>query len=130
MWNVLVLGRQRPAILDWESAAAEALPLVDLYYALADAAAAAGDYRHPFAAFLECYGPAGKWRGLAAGLERRVAASLALPADYATLCFHACWLGHAADEEERAIEAGRRRFLPIVQWLAAHRPERLDGGDG
>jgi hypothetical protein len=103
--NVLV-GSGRLAVVDWDTAAPRALPLTDLFYAVADAEAATRRFADRAAATTSEH----EWsfRG-ALGLDDAVA----------DLCFHACWLRHAANESLRDQQA--RPFLEIARTIAAQR---------
>lgn len=91
-WNLL-LDDGALAVVDWEAAESESLPLIDLEYFIVDATAAARR------------------------VERDVAfRATARSAD--ELVRHACWLGHARNELERATPDSPRPFLAIVQTLA------------
>ena len=109
-WNVLV--GDEPGVVDLEGAQTAAPPLVDLPYLLVDArlALTRGDDR--LAAFRACF-PAGAAPTLAAG-------ALELDPDVASLSFHACWLGHAADERRRGLDGPFRAILrELVRRAAA-----------
>ena len=108
--NVLVAGGGRLAVVDWDTAAPRALPLGDLLYLLADAEAATRGFADRVAAFFAA--PRGEH-------ERRSRDALGLDETVADLCFHACWLRHAANEAMRPEEA--RPFLEIVRAIAARR---------
>ena len=97
-WNVL--DGDEPGVVDWEGAQTAAPPLVDLPYLLVDSRLAriGGDDR--LAAFQACF-PAGGAVELRAG-------TLELDPEVALLSFHACWLGHALDEQS----AWHRRAVP------------------
>jgi hypothetical protein len=103
--NVLV-GDGRLAVLDWDTAAPRALPLTDLFYAVADAEAATRGFANRVAATSEEH-------------ERRFKDALGLDDAVADLCFHACWLRHAANESLRDQQA--RPFLEIARTVAAQR---------
>jgi hypothetical protein len=117
MANVLD-GGQSLGILDWESATAVGLPLVDLWYALADGVVHASSVTH-----------AGAVEALVAGrppapaeLARtpaKHAAALGLTVDQAILAFHACWLGHADDELRRGLADGP--FMAVVRGVGTRR---------
>ena len=109
MANVLVRDDGAIGVVDWATAAEEALPLGDLLYALVDAHAAAGRYADPAASFAACFAP----DGLAAEPLARLAARLELDAAAVELCFHACWLRHARNEASRP--EGTRPFLRILE---------------
>jgi hypothetical protein len=44
----------------------------------------------------------------------------------AQLCFHGCWLHHAANEHYAGSTTDQRPFLKIVQWLASQRPLTIE----
>jgi hypothetical protein len=121
MSNVLLDGQGSLGIVDWETCREEAFPLVDFFYAMADAVAATRGYTDRPKAFEACFSQGGIFAGAVARLHMRLMRSLEIPADVADLCFHACWLQHAADEHRVNEPSTRRRFLKIVQWLALHR---------
>jgi hypothetical protein len=107
VWNVRLDGSGALGVLDWADADA-GLPLTDLFYAVADAAAACDRYRDRVAAL----------RGsldAAAPLGERLRASLGLSAEAADLAFHACWLRHACNEQR---VHGDGQFLEIMRWVA------------
>jgi thiamine kinase-like enzyme len=112
--NVLVGRDGRLAVVDWDTAAPRALPLTDLFYALADAEAATRRFADRVAAFFA-----------APTQEARFRAALGIDDALADLCFHACWLRHAANESLRP-ELKARPFLEIVRAIAAQRM-RLGG---
>jgi hypothetical protein len=112
MANVLIDGGG-VGIVDWEAASPECLPLADLWYALVDALARAQRLSHPQAlARLVSDTPAAAVWGAPGALAR----TLALTDDQALAAFHACWLGHAANEVSRSELGGP--FLAIVRALA------------
>ena len=114
MSNVLV-GPSGLAIVDWEAASADGLPLLDLWYALADGVARARRVAHVQAVEMLTRGSSPLPPALA-GLPGRHAAALGISTGQALLGFHACWLSHA-DDELRRRQAGP--FLPVVEALAA-----------
>jgi hypothetical protein len=107
--NVLVARDGRLAVVDWDTAAPRTLPLTDLLYALADAEAATRGFADRVSAAL----------GTSAEHERRFREALGLDDAVADLCFHACWLRHAANESLREQET--RPFLEIARTVAARR---------
>jgi hypothetical protein len=114
--NVLV-ARDRPlGIVDWESARAEDLPVADLIYAVADAEAAAHGFSDRVAAFVASL-------DRQAEHEAHLTRALELDPLVADVCFHACWLRHAANERAAGGEAAP--FLEIVRTIGARRL-RLD----
>jgi hypothetical protein len=106
MWN-LRLGHQGAlGVLDWAEAEREALPLTDLFYAIADARAACDGYRDRVSAA----------RAAAADpLAERLRVALELSPAAAELCLHACWLRHARNEQRAG--AADRPFAEVVRWL-------------
>jgi hypothetical protein len=120
MWNVRLGPDSALGILDWAEAESESLPLTDLFYAVADAAAACDGYRDRIAAARSCFEPGGSRTATIGPLTERAIAALSLSPAAADLCFHACWLRHAANE--RATDGADGPFAEIVRWLA-HRAE-------
>jgi hypothetical protein len=124
MSNVL-LGDGPPAIVDWEAASSTGLPLRDLLYAAVDATAALDGYRDRLAAFVRCFPDRGV-SGPLGGLLEQLRRSAGLSERTTTLCVHACWLQHAADEQAKRATGEPRPFLEIVRRLA----ERARAGQG
>jgi hypothetical protein len=124
MSNVL-LGDGPPAIVDWEAASSTGLPLRDLLYAAVDATAARDGYRDRLAAFVRCFPDRGV-SGSLGGLLEQLRRSAGLSERTTTLCVHACWLQHAADERAKRATGEPRPFLEIVRRLA----ERARAGQG
>jgi hypothetical protein len=115
MWNVVVSGDAAIGVLDWESAGT-ALPLMDLFYVLADAVAATGGYRDRRAAFRACFhadGPRARWARAVVDASAR---ELSLGPDAVALSFRLCWVQHAADDERRDTGEG---FAAMLGDLAA-----------
>jgi hypothetical protein len=104
--NVLVARDGRLGVVDWDTAAPRALPLTDLFYAVADAEAATRGFANRSAVTSEEH-------------EQRFKDALGLDDAVADLCFHACWLRHAANESLR--EQQTRPFLEIARMVAARR---------
>jgi len=114
--NVLVGGNAPIGVVDWEVAEKQALPFKDLHYALADIRAARGAFRDTLGAF----------RASLADDTHEDALRAALHVEPAVvdLCFHACWLRHAANEASSG--SSERRFRAIVATIARERL-RMDG---
>jgi len=110
--NVLLAGGGRLSIVDWAEARSGCLPLVDLLYAAADAAAAADPAGDRASAFL-----GGAYDRLVAVHERRLARALGVSDPARELCFHACWLHHARNELQRG--SAPAPFRRIVEAAAA-----------
>lgn len=114
----------RLGVVDWEGARADGWPLLDLEYVAVDAVLAGGAHRERVSAWRACFDSGGSITTSLAARRARHIASLQLPAAFAELCHHACWLHHAANEHRKA-ESGARPFLEIVRALAA--AERSSG---
>ena len=113
--NVLVSRGDRLGIVDWETAERRGLPLGDLFYAVADAEAAATGFTDRRAAFLTVLVDR-----RAAELESRLGAALGIDRPVADVCFHACWLRHAANEARRGGR-GEGPFVQIARTIAEQR---------
>jgi hypothetical protein len=114
MANVLI-DRCGVGIVDWEAAAPHCFPIVDVWYALVDALARAQRVSHAEALARLVLGTSAspaKLRRAPAALAR----TLALTDDQALAAFHACWLGHAANEVSRGERRGP--FLAVVRAIA------------
>lgn len=117
MANVLLTRGGGIAVVDWAQARSDFLPLVDLLYAAADAAAAAHSYRDRADAF-----HSDAYARLVRVHEERSAKELGLGPDVRELCFHACWLHHARNElEAGATDAPFRRIVAAVAANATGR---------
>jgi hypothetical protein len=128
MWNVLLSPSEAPGVIDWETARATALPLGDLLYGAVDAVAAASNYRDRPAAFRDCFVREGAWYPLVGGLSSRLGSALELEPEWQELCFHACWVAHAAAE---LAQGGAGEFVEIVRWLGGAGERALGwGGTG
>ena len=108
----------RTGLVDWEAARPQALPLADFWYATCDAAAAIDGYRSRHAAFLACFAEGGAYRDLMAAHEQKLRAVVGGPSGWLQVCFHACWLGHAANEHVRDGSETGRPFLMIANALS------------
>jgi hypothetical protein len=111
--NVLV--GEGLGIVDWDAAEAAALPLTDFFYAVADARAAADGFRDRVGAFAAAFAPDATPAPDVAPLQARLVAALGLEPDLVELCFHACWLRHAANE---LAQSGPGPFVEIARRVA------------
>ena len=118
MVNVFVERSGSLGVVDWESAREQGLPLVDFYYAAADAAAAANRYADRLAAFREQFGDEAGSMSTARELERRLVGALGLRPEVVQLAFHVCWIQHAAAEQRATLEPAHRPFLEILRSVA------------
>jgi hypothetical protein len=122
MYNVLLDGHGQLGVVDWDKGCDEGFPLVDFFYALTDAVAATQGYVDRLKAFQSCFAAPGKYAHVAGCLLRRLVDVIGIPVEVAELCFHACWLHHAANEHHSSVPSDSRPFLQILQYLALHRP--------
>jgi hypothetical protein len=116
MFNVLVT-RDGIGVVDWEEANGSGLALTDFFYAAADAAAAATRYADRLEAFDACFSPRGRHFETIAQMQMGLATAARMTPRLAQLAFHACWLGHAVNEQ-RSDRSQARPFISIVQRLA------------
>ncbi len=124
MWNVLLGDDGTLAIVDWESARPDGLPLGDLAYATVDAHLLARGGTDRAAVFRALFGPVDDELAGYGPRARRTAEALALPPEVVALCIDACWLSHARNEQRDAAPGERRPFLEILDQLAARRTGR------
>jgi hypothetical protein len=117
--NVLVEGGSSLAVVDWESAEPEGLPLADLLYAVADAQAAAHSFADRPGAFVASL-------DRQALHEARLVERLGLHPLVADACFHACWLHHAVNERRSVEPDAGTPFLEIVRAIWARRLRLAD----
>ena len=114
-WNILVDDTGSLAVLDWDEADADGLPLVDFAYAAVDALTVADDGDR-LAAYRRCFGKGTVGTSVGEALERLATVAQLTPAA-AELCLHACWLRHASNEHARGDHP--TPFLEIVREVAA-----------
>ena len=121
MWNLLVArGPGTVAVIDWEDASPNGVPLSDLFYAAVDAELSRGSYNTRLLAFDAVFPDSLTRIGR---ICRTAGESLGLDAALVRLCFHETWLRHAARE---AIGSdGRREFQELVHRRLAVEPERF-----
>lgn len=127
MWNVLI-DRTGLQIIDWEAARLAALPLTDFVYAVVDITAAPDGYSDRLAAFHTCFTVNSTHATLVARLVGQFCRVLELEQDFAQICFHACWLHHAAHEHSECDGLEPGPFEQIVTWLAQHPDYQLELG--
>jgi len=116
MSNLLLTAEGELGVLDWE-AASEQLPLADLFYTVVDAAAAQNQYRDRLDGFRHCFEVGGRWSQLVNDAEGRIGVVTCTGPEIAALCFHACWLQHAAAEAAKRLPDEPRPFLNIVERI-------------
>lgn len=116
MSNILVDDGPRLGVVDWETSCEAGLPLVDFYHAAVDAAICTMAIRNESEGFSACVDGGGWLQPTFKRLEKRLTEALDVPEKWRLLCFHACWLEHAARNDQ---------FLKIVQSIVAR--HTLDG---
>ena len=121
--NILDGKGGRLGVVDWESSQEAGLPLRDVIYGIVDAVWAASGRGSRIQAFQDCFEGGGKHLDLARGSEIRIRRALGLSDEFAALCFHGCWLQHAADEAAARGATDPEPFLGIVERLADQRHE-------
>jgi hypothetical protein len=114
-WNILVDDTGGLALIDWDEADAEGLPLMDFAYAAVDVMTAAGDGDR-LAAYRRCFGEGSVSTSVGEALGRLATVAQLTPAT-AELCLHACWLRHASNEHARGERSAP--FIEIVREVAA-----------
>jgi hypothetical protein len=122
MWNLLLDRDGRLGVVDWESAEEAALPLKDFFYAMVDAVAATGGYEDRVSAARDCFGAGGRHATTVGRFQNAVARAVGASPELVEVSFHACWLGHAANELRSAGPSDEAPFREIVQWLVEREP--------
>jgi hypothetical protein len=120
MANVLLDKHNQLGIVDWETGCSESFPLVDFFYAVTDAIRITEKSNNWLAAFKAGYVVGGSTFTKVAAWRRQLQSAIDVPPDFAELCFHACWLHHASNEQQANHSTEPHPFLEIVQWLALH----------
>ena len=110
-WNLVLADRDRPALLDWESAEPDGLPGLDLIYFLANAAFVLdgaledGTTRESYRRLLD---PDTAYGGVAAAELRRYGEALGLDSRSMGALRLICWMVHCrSDHEHLRLEAAR-----------------------
>ena len=115
MSNLVVDGSRSLGIVDWESARADGLPLSDLFYAAADARAAAGQYKHRAEALIEAFTVQSDYGRFVAGQARIADPEISREPEIAQVLLHATALHHAVNEQAK----GRGNQGPFASLLRA-----------
>lgn len=121
MWNLLLGEQGRLGVIDWESACEKGFPFVDFFYAVTDAITVAQGYDDRSKAFQECFALDGIYAHMVGQFLTRLRRVVQIPDEMVGLCFHACWLHHAANEYRSTGPSDPRPFLQLVQWLSLNR---------
>jgi Phosphotransferase enzyme family len=116
--NILVDDRGELGILDWEEAAEARLPLTDFFYAAADVVAAAGGYSDRPGSVRACFGTDGERTTAVRQMANLLGDGLELDLVVRELCFHACWLHHAANEATAGSDPRHKPFESILMDVA------------
>ena len=118
MANVLQDDYGRIFVVDWEVARARGLPLADFWYSACDAATACGSQDRA-TTFNQCFLKEGGLSALVAQHDQRLREIVGGPPEWLELCFHACWLQHAVNEQVERTPGESSPFLAIVNALGA-----------
>lgn len=118
MANVLQDQDGRICVVDWEVARSRGLPLADFWYSACDAATACGPGDRA-AMFNHCFLGGGALGALVEPHDRQLRKIVGGPPEWLELCFHACWLQHAANEQTQRLADEDSPFLAIVNALAS-----------
>ena len=121
MWNLLLGEHGKLGVVDWEAGRENGLPFVDFFYAVADAIAIARGFTERPKTFEACFVAGGAYERIVGQLLARLRRVVRVPDEMVDLCFHACWLHHAANECRVAEPSDHRPFRKIVEWLALNR---------
>ena len=127
VWNVLI-DHTDLQIIDWEAARLAALPLTDFVYAVVHITSAVDGYSDRLAAFHTCFTVNSTHATRVARLVGQLCRALGLEQDFAQICFHACWLHHAAHEHSQRDGLEPGPFEQIASWLAQHPDYQLELG--
>jgi hypothetical protein len=118
MANVLQDPDGRISVVDWEAARPRGLPLADFWYSVCDAATACGPQDRA-TMFNECFLEGGALTRLLAPHDGRLREIVGGPPEWLELCFHACWLEHAVNEQIQRLADEDSPFLAIANALAS-----------
>src|SRR5262249_44331725 len=108
-------------IIDWESAREEGFPFVDFFYVVTDAITVVHTHGDRSRIFRECFATGGAFEQVMGQFLTRLRRVIQVTDEMVGLCFHACWLRHAANECGATGPSDPHPFLEIVQWLALNR---------
>jgi hypothetical protein len=118
-WNLVLADRDRPALLDWESAEPEGLPGLDLVYFLANAAFVLdgaledGTTRESYRRLLD---PSTPYGAVAAAQTARYGEALGLDPEAMPVLRLICWMVHCrSDHEHLRLDTARE---PATEELA------------
>jgi len=119
MSNVLFRRGAAIGVVDWDGSCGAGLPLVDFFYAVADATAATREYRSRPAAARECFARQDSRARRVEEWRRRLTNTLGISETLSALCFHACWVHHADNEQRASSPGDPRPFLEILDWASS-----------
>jgi hypothetical protein len=121
MWNILLGEQGQLGVIDWESASEKGLPFVDFFYAVTDAITVAQTNGDRSKAFKESFASGGTYESMVGQFLTALRRVVQIPDETVRLCFHACWLHHAANEYRSTGPSDPHPFLDLIQWLALNR---------
>jgi hypothetical protein len=122
MWNLLLDVGDQLGVVDWDSVRENDLPFVDFFYAVVDAVMIASSFTERSKAVEACFVSGGAYERMVGQQLARLRRVVRAPDEMVELCFHACWLHHAANEFRAAKPSDPRPFREIAEWLALNRP--------
>jgi Ser/Thr protein kinase RdoA (MazF antagonist) len=120
MGNVLLAQDALPGVIDWEVAREDGIPLTDFFYLAVDAFAAARGTSDRAETMATCFSESSTVGGAVMRMAESMARAVQLPARLIPICFHACWIQHAANELEKRPQAPVKPFLAVVERLSLH----------
>lgn len=118
MANVLLAGDAMPGIIDWEAAREDGIPLSDFFYLVVDAFAADGGAGDRAGTLTACFSEVSTQSVAVMRMAKSIAQVVQLPVAMIPICFHACWVQHAANELEKRPHAPVKPFLALVERLS------------
>jgi hypothetical protein len=118
MANVLQDEDGRISVVDWEAARVRGLPLADFWYSVCDASTVCGSSDRA-TMFNQCFLEEGALSTLVTPHDRKLRDIVGGPPEWLELCFHACWLEHAINEQTERLADEASPFLAIANALAA-----------
>ena len=108
-------------VIDWESASEKGLPCVSFFYAVNDAGTVAKTNGDRLKAFKEYFADGGTYECMVGQCLAHFRGVVQVLDEVVGLCFHACWLHHAAHEFRSTGSSNPRSFLQLGQLLSLNR---------
>ena len=111
-WNVLITSRGEAALLDWEAAEPQGMPLWDLFYFLRSYAvrmARRTNTRNALKGFRQCFLRESSLSPWVDAAVRQYCQRIELPRRLVGPLYYTCWMHRALKEATRLCEAGLQR---------------------